>query len=219
MRKTTLLEYQGETKSLSDWATYLNLTVAGLKHRIRTWGMSDKTFQVHGLAFKGETKSLEAWSKGLGLSKGAVLSRIKRGMPIEHALTSTPFKTRSSLVGHRFNRLVVIEESETRQCGKRLWRCLCDCGGTALVQTGNLIQKNVQSCGCFKIKKDRVVCEKEADAWMWTMLIERQGRRSTNTWPSLWDDEKGAKAEAELQFECKVIKVKGKEPLFLNLRK
>ena len=57
-------------------------------------------------------------------------------------------------------------------------------------------------------------CEDDPVAWMWTMLIERQGRRSTNIWPSLWDEEKGAIEEAEFQFECKVIKVKGREPLF-----
>ena len=60
-------------------------------------------------------------------------------------------------------------------------------------------------------------CEKEPAAWMWTMLIENKyGRRSTNMWPSLWDEEKGAIEEAEFQFECKVIKVKGKEPLFFK---
>jgi len=60
-------------------------------------------------------------------------------------------------------------------------------------------------------------CEEEPAAWMWTMLIENHhGRRSTNTWPSLWDEEKGAIEEAEFQFECKVIKVKGKEPLLLK---
>jgi hypothetical protein len=59
-------------------------------------------------------------------------------------------------------------------------------------------------------------CEEAPAAWMWAMLIERHGKRSTNIWPSLWDEEKGAIEEAEFQFECKVIKVKGKVPLFFK---
>lgn len=58
--------------------------------------------------------------------------------------------------------------------------------------------------------------EVEPAAWMWTMVIARSGKRSINSWPSLWDDEKSAIAEAETLFECKVVKVKGKEPLYFK---
>jgi hypothetical protein len=149
--KTTLLEYQGETKSLTQWATQLNLTVEALKYRLRTWGTdNEKTFQKRGLVFNDETKTLAAWGRELGVAPDTLHRRIKRGLPMEKVLTPAMFKTRTSLVGIRFNRLVVLEDSGTRQCGKIIWRCLCDCGNTKLVQTGNLIQKRVQSCGCLK---------------------------------------------------------------------
>jgi len=40
-------------------------------------------------------------------------------------------------------------------------------------------------------------CEQdEPTAWMWTMLVERQGRRSTVSWPSLCETENDAVIEA-----------------------
>lgn len=54
----------------------------------------------------------------------------------------------------------------------------------------------------------------EPAAWMWTVLIERNGRKASYTWPTLHNEEEDAIKEAEYQFQGKVMKVKGKEPLF-----
>ena len=59
-------------------------------------------------------------------------------------------------------------------------------------------------------------CEQdEPTAWMWTMLVERQGRRSTVSWPSLCETENDAVIEATTCWGL-VIKVKGKEPLYFR---
>lgn len=51
--------------------------------------------------------------------------------------------------GRRFGRLVVIEQAGSRG-GKRLYRCVCDCGNEVDVQGVNLKTENTQSCGCLR---------------------------------------------------------------------
>lgn len=58
------------------------------------------------------------------------------------------------LTGQRFGRLTVICRGEDYiypgSKKKRVrWFCKCDCGGTALVQTGALLRGRSQSCGCL----------------------------------------------------------------------
>ena len=56
-----------------------------------------------------------------------------------------------SLEGHRNGRLVAIEPVGIHKGGHVLWRCACDCGGEAIVQSNNL-QRNAgtKSCGCLR---------------------------------------------------------------------
>lgn len=54
------------------------------------------------------------------------------------------------LVGHRYGRLLVIEQAESRR-GNTQWLCQCDCGTMVTVDVSNLRRKrrpNV-SCGCY----------------------------------------------------------------------
>ena len=54
--------------------------------------------------------------------------------------------------GQRFGRLIAVS-SETRPSGKstrRMWLCICDCGGTVEVGSGHLLNNHIQSCGCLK---------------------------------------------------------------------
>ena len=59
-----------------------------------------------------------------------------------------------TLIGHRFNKLLVIDEVEPNQPGKRLWLCKCDCGNTCVLDTAHL-RKGQKSCGCAKIEASR----------------------------------------------------------------
>ena len=61
-----------------------------------------------------------------------------------------------SLVGQRFGKLLVLEESGfvTKENGKRrrLYKCLCDCGNICEVQHQYLAYGDTTSCGCIRSK-------------------------------------------------------------------
>lgn len=54
------------------------------------------------------------------------------------------------IIGKRFGKLIVIRKSEKRSNGHVLWECLCDCGNTAYVRKGNLLNGATISCGCLR---------------------------------------------------------------------
>ena len=56
------------------------------------------------------------------------------------------------LAGEKHGRLLVVSlEPERDQKGRRLWSCICDCGGTAIRTTESLLQSKrtgLGTCGC-----------------------------------------------------------------------
>lgn len=64
-----------------------------------------------------------------------------------------------NLIGKRFGRLVVIEETmERRVWNLREWTCLCDCGKIKSIITISLTRGATTSCGCYhseRLKKDK----------------------------------------------------------------
>lgn len=56
---------------------------------------------------------------------------------------------RIDLLGQRFGRLTVINETSMRANGSILWECRCDCGNTVLVRSSHLRRGGVLSCGCY----------------------------------------------------------------------
>lgn len=55
------------------------------------------------------------------------------------------------LTSHRFGRLTVIERAappENLKYPARYWWCVCTCGGSTRVSTGNLRNGSTKSCGC-----------------------------------------------------------------------
>lgn len=55
---------------------------------------------------------------------------------------------RIDLVGQRFERLLVLFESE-RRGAHRYWFCQCDCGNEKVVRHGHLLSGRTRSCGCL----------------------------------------------------------------------
>ena len=53
----------------------------------------------------------------------------------------------ASLIGQRFNKLLVIDEVKPKQPGAKLWLCQCDCGDTCVLDTAHL-RRGQKSCGC-----------------------------------------------------------------------
>ena len=77
------------------------------------------------------------------------------------------------LTGQRFHKLVVQREHSRGH--NTLWECLCDCGKTALVSTGNLRKRQpTKSCGCHRQREigDRCRTHNEASIPNQTVTAE-----------------------------------------------
>jgi hypothetical protein len=55
-----------------------------------------------------------------------------------------------NLVGMRFGKLTVLEQTNKRYDGSIVWKCKCDCGNIRELNTKVLTRKNTQSCGCLQ---------------------------------------------------------------------
>lgn len=55
-------------------------------------------------------------------------------------------------LGDRFGKLVVIELTDERIRGYRVYRCQCDCGNTKLLPT-QALRTGTQSCGCIASRR------------------------------------------------------------------
>lgn len=54
----------------------------------------------------------------------------------------------ADITRERFGSLVAVKP--TYVSGRRVWECVCDCGGTSYVDVGKLRIGNTKSCGCRK---------------------------------------------------------------------
>lgn len=53
-------------------------------------------------------------------------------------------------LGQRFGRLTVTQRAENGYGKKAQWLCVCDCGASLVVASGNLRSGNTRSCGCLR---------------------------------------------------------------------
>lgn len=106
----------------------------------------------------GKTKNLQQWCDYFGVKRGTVHTRLEHGWSIEDALTKPVSKgrDRTSLIGKRFGKLVVLsyagDEYIGKDCNSR-WVCLCDCGNTSIVGGNKLKTGHTKSCGCEVSRK------------------------------------------------------------------
>jgi hypothetical protein len=98
-RKTIYIEYQGETKTLHDWAEYSGIPKRKLINRFYYYKDLDLVFLAPSrlIEIKGKFKSIFAWCKEYGKNPSTVFQRIKRGWdPVEAIIT--PPKKKSGLL-------------------------------------------------------------------------------------------------------------------------
>lgn len=56
-----------------------------------------------------------------------------------------------NLVGKRFSKLTVIQQSNNNESNKTTWLCRCDCGNEKTICGGDLKNRRTKSCGCLRI--------------------------------------------------------------------
>ena len=55
------------------------------------------------------------------------------------------------LTGKKFGRLTALEPTEEKtKDGRRIWKCICDCGNKTIQRGYDLRKGNVVSCGCYQ---------------------------------------------------------------------
>lgn len=60
---------------------------------------------------------------------------------------------RIDLTGNRYGKLTVLEFLYKRENKHLMWKCVCDCGGEAIVQGNNLKTGHTSSCGCIRLNR------------------------------------------------------------------
>lgn len=56
-----------------------------------------------------------------------------------------------NLVGQKFNRLTVLEDTGKRTSGGNvIWKCQCECGNIKEAVGSDLKRGNIKSCGCLR---------------------------------------------------------------------
>lgn len=68
------------------------------------------------------------------------------------------------LEGMRFGRLIVTSPAGSDKHGKRIWKCLCDCGQVTVVAGSLLKSEKTRSCGCLSAEQGRINGLKSAGA-------------------------------------------------------
>ncbi|MEO3446711.1 hypothetical protein ABG862_02840 [Bacteroides xylanisolvens] len=67
---------------------------------------------------------------------------------------------KKDLTGQKFGLLTVLKKTDKRICGGCIvWECLCECGNTTEVSSGNLYSGHTISCGCYKREISSKVCK------------------------------------------------------------
>lgn len=59
----------------------------------------------------------------------------------------------SNLVGRRFGRWLVQHSAGRNHCGRLIWVCRCDCGGSKIVPSSSLLRGESRSCGCLRAEE------------------------------------------------------------------
>ena len=59
-------------------------------------------------------------------------------------------KEKIDLVGKKFGRLTVVEDTGRRKWGYVVWLCECVCGEEREIISNSLLQGNTKSCGCLR---------------------------------------------------------------------
>lgn len=87
-------------------------------------------------------------------------------------------KNRKNLIGKKFGKLTVIEDTGKRKSRRPIYKCLCDCGNYCEILGKYLLSGDTKSCGCFNKgnahNRDAVG---EITKSFWTPILKQAVRR------------------------------------------
>ena len=91
------IEYNGITKTLTQWCEDLGLVYGTVKQRLRSgWAverafneLAHDTHTPYMITFNGQTKRLYEWARDIGLPFKVLYNRLDRGWTVEQALTTS----------------------------------------------------------------------------------------------------------------------------------
>lgn len=85
---------------------------------------------------------------------GRSVNAVSIRLSLKNATNKSSYKPRGddNLIGYVSGKLTVVSQAGNSIVGSRLWNCLCECGGAAVVPSYHIKRKNVRSCGCLKMR-------------------------------------------------------------------
>lgn len=99
-RKNRLITYNGETKTLAEWARDKNMKVITLFNRLNRGASIEDALTKdirkarRDITFNGKTMCIEQWAKELGVCGHTISDRLEKGWTIEETLTIPKGKAR-----------------------------------------------------------------------------------------------------------------------------
>lgn len=123
----------------------------------------------------------------------------------------TQFQSKD-LKGKRFSRLKVLKKKGFNKEGRQLWKCICDCGNTAIVDTSSLIRGNTKSCGCL-VREKALKNKSRLEKWREKDIVENTSlnnisrknpiRSNTSGVTGVYFDKSRGKWAAQIMFQGK----------------
>lgn len=96
-RNSRLLTYRGETRPMVEWCELLGVSYGTVTTRLRLGWSAERALTSppdlsikqtnRYLTFCGRTWTIREWSRRLGINASTIQKRLKRGWPVERALT------------------------------------------------------------------------------------------------------------------------------------
>lgn len=91
--KTRKIEFEGTTRSVSEWARELGINRKTLEERLEKWplerALTEGARVPETFTFEGETKTIQEWANQVGISSKAMRSRLQSWTP-EKAIRTPP---------------------------------------------------------------------------------------------------------------------------------
>ena len=105
MKEQQLITYQGQTKSVGQWAAHIGISPNSMRKRLAKWPLSQALTKPREpfvplssrfITHQSETLSVADWARKTGLSRQLIRFRLEKGLPLEQVFASTkvqPFCT------------------------------------------------------------------------------------------------------------------------------